>query len=153
MNSKVRHLEQNQIDLEAYDKHYVGCVILTHDHKILLQQRPDTWHTYPGYQCEFGGHIEPHESPKLAIIRELHEELGARASEDELMPLGAITEAMTNHTQVIFIYFWHDKKASITGCYEGSANTYDSVDDALTHPKMTDSVKWLLAECHRLGLI
>ena len=43
---------------EHFKAHYVGCVVLTKDNQILLQQRPKHFITYPGYLCEFAGKIE-----------------------------------------------------------------------------------------------
>jgi 8-oxo-dGTP pyrophosphatase MutT (NUDIX family) len=64
--------------------------------------------TYPDYLCEFGGQIEQGEQPIQAIIRELKEELGALVQENELVSLGALTEAMSGHTELVYVYFWHD---------------------------------------------
>ena len=153
MRSEIRHLESQDIDDSKYDKRFVGCVILTHDNKILLQQRPDHWRTYPGYQCEFGGHIENGETPVDAIVRELNEELGAIVNSKDLVSLGAISEAMTDHSEIIYVFFWRDKENSMTGCYEGSANYYKNVNDALKHPKMMESVRWLMCECQKKGLL
>lgn len=135
------------IDASQYDKRYVGCVVLTRDNKILLQQRGDGWSRYPGYLAEFGGHIEEGETPDEALVRELKEELGAVVEVSTAIKIGAITENLTHHSELIYVYFWHDMHASITGCYEGECMYYDNVDQALHHPKIMPSVRWLLSYC------
>ena len=54
-----------------------AAVITRPDGSFLLGQRaPGTF--YPGYWEFPGGKVEPGESPRQALIRELHEELGLR---------------------------------------------------------------------------
>ncbi|MDB5166167.1 MAG: hypothetical protein JWM37_239 [Candidatus Saccharibacteria bacterium] len=50
-------------------------VFVVRDDKILLGRRADTgW--MDGYLCPPGGHVEPYETPRLAMLREIREELG-----------------------------------------------------------------------------
>lgn len=151
--AKIWRVDSNSADASKFKNQFAGCVILTHDNKILLQHRPENWNNYPGYQAEFGGHIEPGETPSQAIVRELKEELGARVNPDELVALGAVTEDMTNHSEIVYVFFWHDRLGSITGCYEGEPRYYNNIAEALAHPKMVDSVRWLLQECRDKGLM
>jgi 8-oxo-dGTP diphosphatase len=130
---------------------YVGCMILSKDRKILLQQRGNNWQKHPGYLSEFGGRIEENETPMEALVRELQEELGAKVNPDEVVSLGEITEAIANHAELIYVYFWHDKHGSIIGCYEGEAKYFDNVKSVLEHPRIMDSVRWLLEECEKRG--
>ena len=51
------------------------------------------------------------------------------------------------------VYFWHDKGNTITGCYEGEAIEFDTVEDALAHPKIMDYAAWALLECQRRKLL
>ncbi len=112
--------------------HYVGCIILSKNRQIVLQQRPESWvGSFPGCLATFGGRIEEGESPVQALIRELHEELGAEVRASDVLFLGKITESVTQHQDVIHLYFWHDEHGTITGCYEGEARYYDTVDEAL----------------------
>lgn len=149
----IKILDIGKIDESAYKNRFVGCVVLSKDGKILLQQRGENWESHGGYLAEFGGHIEAGETPIQALIRELNEELGATVDVSEVVSLGAITEAMTNYSELIYVYFWHDKHGTVTGCYEGEARYHDSIDEVLKHPKIMDSVRWLLNECHRRKLI
>lgn len=132
---------------------YVGCVVLTENDEILLQQRPLSFITYPGYLCEFGGKIEEGEKPIDALSRELKEELGAKMCIEDVVSFGAITELMSKHSELIHTYFWHDRLGSITGCYEGEARYFDNASDILEFSKITDGLRWLLVQCQQQGLI
>lgn len=58
-------------------KREVAIAILYQDRKFLMQLRdniPTIY--YPGQWGLFGGHIEPGETPDIAVIREVHEEIG-----------------------------------------------------------------------------
>jgi 8-oxo-dGTP diphosphatase len=61
----------------ATGPHHVAIAILYRDHKFLMQLR-DNIPTiiYPGCWGFFGGHIEPGETPDVAVRRELQEEIG-----------------------------------------------------------------------------
>jgi 8-oxo-dGTP diphosphatase len=60
----------------------VAIAILPHEGKFLMQLR-DNIPTilYPGLWGLFGGHIEPHETPELAVEREVLEEIGYQITE------------------------------------------------------------------------
>jgi 8-oxo-dGTP diphosphatase len=99
----------------------VSCLVLNKDGKIVLQLRDNDCPTFPGRLATFGGGIEQGESPMQALVRELKEELGAGVKIRNVIYLGTLTEAETNHSDLIYLYYWHDKLGSITGCYEGKA--------------------------------
>lgn len=52
-----------------------GAYIL-HEGRLLLEKRPQTATSYPGYWDTPGGHIEDGESPEQTLLREYREELG-----------------------------------------------------------------------------
>lgn len=149
----IKRVDVDKLEESTYQNQYVGCIVLSKDNKILLQQRGESWKNHPGCLSEFGGHIETGETPIEALVRELNEELGAIVEVSEVISLGAITEAITNYSELIHVYFWHDKRGTITGCYEGECKYYNRINEILQHPKIMDSVCWLLKECHDRRLI
>ena len=148
----IRIIDLTTVDTTNF-KGFVGCIVLTKENKIMLQQRPPNWRTFPDCLATFGGHIETNETPLAAVVRELEEELGAKVIPADLINLGAITEVITNYSELIYVYFWHDKHGTITGCYECEAKYYDNCTAALAHPKIMDDVRWLLRQCEQRKLI
>lgn len=146
----IRVLDINNLDETSFSSRYVGCIVLTHDHKILLQQRGPDWDRYPNCLATFGGKIEPLESPRSALLRELNEELGAIVSPADVITISPISETYTDHTELIYTYFWHDKNNTITGCYEGEAKQFDNISEALNHPQIMADAAWLLNQCQHL---
>jgi 8-oxo-dGTP diphosphatase len=67
--------------------------------------------------------------------------------------LVALTEAMSGHTELIYVYFWHDARGTITGCYEGTARFFEHIESILAYPKITDGLRWMLDECLKRGWI
>ena len=132
--------------------HLADCVIVTKDNRLLLQMRPADWKKHAGVVNLFGGHVEEGEAVIQALIRELAEETGAQAQERDILFIGAVSESFTSHTELVHIHFWHDKNATITGCYEAEAVMYDKLDEALAHPRLMDYARWALEECQKRNL-
>ncbi len=153
MTENVKVVDLKNTDLKSYKTHVADCVILTHDQKLFLQYRPKHWKTSPDCLNIFGGHVEKDEPIDHALKREIKEETGGLIKDGTFQFIGAITEAWTNHTEVVHIYFWHDRDHTITGCYEAEARTFDTVEDVLNHPKVMDYTIWALQECQRLKLL
>jgi len=149
----IRVVNLNEVDIAKFIDHHAGCIVLTQDYKILLQQRSHHWRTFPDCLATFGGHMEAGETPIQGLIRELNEELGAQVQPSDVISLGAITEVITEYSELIYMYFWHDKQGTITGCYECEAKYYDDYASALKHPKIMDDVRWALNECHARKLL
>jgi len=55
---------------------FVGIILVNSDGKVLLQLRCKHDFLYPNYWTLPGGKVEEDESPELAIVREVKEELG-----------------------------------------------------------------------------
>src|SRR5688572_28647605 len=72
----------------ALQDHYVrtSIVWLINDkHELLCQLRSKNKDSHPGlWDCCFGGHSSPGESPEDTAIDELFEESGIKAKKDEL---------------------------------------------------------------------
>lgn len=151
--SDVKVISPEEIKKTDYSFYGVDCVVINKDDEFVLQKRGDNWDRFPGYLSLFGGEIKKGEKPIEALVRELKEELGAKVKEGDVIELGAVTEEITNHSELIRVYFWHDIYGTITGCYEGEAITYNSIDDVLNCPKVMDNVKWALKECDRRGFV
>ena len=91
--------------------------------------------------------------PWMPLIRELKEELGAKVDANIVVPLGFFTEKASNQIELVYAYFWQDKNASITGCYEGEAIRFDHIDVVLHTPHLMDSVIWLIETAKKRQLI
>ena len=65
----------------APDREVAAAVLIGPDGRYLLQLRDDkpTIHM-PGHWALFGGSLDPGETPTVAVVRELEEELGFRAA-------------------------------------------------------------------------
>ncbi len=147
----IQKIDLKDIDENNFSPRHVGCIVLSHDNKIVLQQRDQDAYTFPNCLATFGGRIEESENPMDALVRELNEELGAKVDEKNVISLGTIIEHDGNNKTLIYVYFWQDKENTITGCYEGEARYYENKEAAFAHPKIMEDVKWLLFECDRRG--
>lgn len=139
--------------MASFRKQLADSVIMTFDHKILLQHRPESFDSPNGCINAFGGHIEIGETPLLALRRELNEELGAHVEAGDVVFIGGVTEEFTQHTELVHVHFWHDKKNTIEGCYEGEAVFYKTAAEALAEPKLMEYARWALEQCAARGFI
>jgi len=149
----ILEVDLSKVDLGAYRQHFADCVVLGQDGKILLQYRPLDWWTKPGWHTAFGGHVEAGETVMQALLRELHEELGAQISPEEVVFLAALAEAETEYQEMVHVHFWHDRSGLITGCYEAEARSFETVASALVEPKIMDYLKWALLKAKSRGLL
>lgn len=149
----IREVDPANVHGQRFERHLADCVILTHDNKILMQQRPLNWHSHPGVLNIFGGHVEKGETIIQALVRELREELGAQVDSNDVIFIGALTEDETNHTELVHVHFWRDEKGTITGCYEAEDKRFDTVDEALAHPGIMDYARWALLQSKARGLL
>lgn len=145
----IKIIDLAETDFRTFFVHLADCVILTKENRILMQQRPEDWLSHPGVLNLFGGHVEDGETVLDGLVRELREELGAVVNPEDVVFVGAITEEWTDHTELVHVHFWHDRHGTITGCYEGEAVEYDTVQEALEHPKIMDYAVWALRECFK----
>lgn len=54
----IRAVDIKSADMATYKKHLADCVVITHDGKILMQQRSLSWDRFGGNLNIFVGHIE-----------------------------------------------------------------------------------------------
>ncbi len=153
MADPIRTVTPEQIRKTRYGQCFSGCLILTHDGQILLQQRPENWRSFGGALATFGGRIERNETPIEALKRELSEELEASIDDDDVTFLGAITEAATNHRDLVYAYIWRDRSHTIGTCHEGTPVYYATANDALAHPHIMDDVRWIIDQCRMRGFL
>lgn len=66
-------------------------VILYVDDQVLLQRRTRDAPDFPSFCNIFGGRVEVDEEPEMAVLREIHEELGLSLSTSDLSSLGVVT--------------------------------------------------------------
>lgn len=150
----IQEVDLTENDRTNFKHRYVGCIVLTYVSKFLLQEIVDPRPFFPaGSIVTFGGKIEVKETPVQALIRELHEELGAKIHIHEPIYLGAITEEATHHSELIYAYFWHDRLNTITGCYEDNAKYFNNVKMIFENPHVADDVRWMLNECQHRQLL
>ncbi len=150
------HLNINLVsssEYQRYSRRFSACFILTHERQFLLQKRPEHWQPFGGYLTTFGGRLKKTETPIQAIQRELLEELGANVPADQLIELGAVTEACTGHSELIHEYFWHDVEGLIHSCHEGIPTYFKKTKDIQSILKRMDDVDWVIHQCLQKNLI
>ena len=101
---RTSHLKINLLanaDPKSFSRSCVSCLVLNKDGKIVLQLRDNDCPTFPGRLATFGGGIEQGELPMQALVRELKEELGAEVKIRNVIYLGTLTEAETNHSELV----------------------------------------------------
>ena len=73
----------------------VACALIDADRRVLIARRPETG-SMPNLWEFPGGKIEPDESPEIALLRELEEELGISTKTACLAPLTFASHAYEN---------------------------------------------------------
>jgi 8-oxo-dGTP diphosphatase len=83
---------------------FVVAAALTNERgEILLQQRP--MDAQMGGLWEFpGGKLDPGESPEMALVRELEEELGIIVAAQDLVPETFASEPLGDRNLVLLLY-------------------------------------------------
>lgn len=136
----------------SYQRHFAGCLIKTHDDKLLLQKRGSHFDRFANTLATFGGQIDAGESHLEGMARELTEELGANFVGEAAVYLGALVKVGLDNA-LIHVFWWHDKDSSITGCYEGEPAYFDNAAEILKQENITPDVYWIVNRCVELGLV
>ncbi|MEC7669789.1 MAG: (deoxy)nucleoside triphosphate pyrophosphohydrolase, partial [Pseudomonadota bacterium] len=80
-----------------------AVALIDADGRILLAQRPEG-KSMAGLWEFPGGKVEPGESPEVALIRELEEELGINTWESCLAPLSFVSHAYDDFHLLMLVY-------------------------------------------------
>lgn len=84
-------------------RHVVAAGVVVHDGRVLLCRRRDDAAWYPSVWDLVGGHVEPGEEPRAALIRECWEEL--RIAVTHLRPIAVFAAAdITLHAYVVLCW-------------------------------------------------
>lgn len=89
-------------------RRYAGGILFDGE-RVLLGKRSATRDRFPGVWDIFGGHIEPGETARQALLRELREELGIEVSQAE--PVGIVsgrdeTDMLAYEMHVFLVHGW-----------------------------------------------
>ena len=119
----------------------VVAAIIRHDGKILATQRG--YGDFAGGWEFPGGKIEPHETPEQAIVREIHEELGAIIAVDgHLVTIDHDYETFHLHMACFLAHV-----------AEGTLELHEHSSARWVDESTIDSVDWLPADLKVVGAI
>lgn len=79
----------------------IAVAILARDGLVLLAHRHPLRRWYPDCWDLVGGHVEPGESPRDAVIRECREELGVQVGEPSPVPLTCSDPTLAMHAFLV----------------------------------------------------
>ena len=125
----------------------VAALIRGHTGRFLLQRRP------PGKDhaglWEFpGGKVEPGESPRNALIRELEEELGLRCDGAAIVPLAFADRAVAGNERAIAILLYSlDAAGAAVTALEGGELGWFTLDEMNKLPMPPLDVDLLASVC------
>lgn len=150
---EIKVVTDSETNPDAYLKHLADVLIMRANGSFYLQRHSDRELRNPGVVHLFGGHVEKPETYSEAAIREIKEETGGIINPEDLIHIGSVTEKFTGHTELVHIYFWHDKLDTITGCYEREPIEFLTAQEALDNEKIMPYTKWAILECVNKNLI
>ena len=88
--------------------------------EVLLQKRSQEKDSYPGcYDTSSAGHVPAGEEPLDSARRELFEELGIQAGEEDLLPVGRFT---IQYEEVFHGSLFKDNEVSFVYAYQGEVD-------------------------------
>lgn len=104
--------------------------------QALLQKRSMNKDSFPGkYDTSSAGHIQAGDEPTQSAVRELSEELGIYAKEEELIPIG---KAHISYEKEFYGKLFRDKEVAFIYAYDGLVEE----DKLVLQKEELDSVKW-----------
>ena len=93
---------------------HVAVAVIRRDEQVLVARRPD--HLHQGGLLEFpGGKVEPGESVKRALVREIAEETGLRLDPEALQPLIVIRHDYGDKQVLLDVWQTRDARGSAQG--------------------------------------
>lgn len=106
----------------------VAAAVEGADGRFLMHRRPP--HKRHGGLWEFpGGKVDPGETPAIALIRELEEELGLNLGEDDLQPVAfAQAEADDEVPQIVILLYTARTDKSLPPSLEGGETGWFALD-------------------------
>ena len=123
----------------------VGAVITNNEGQILVAQRPYSEVSYKSYKWEFpGGKVEENETPREAIIREIHEELDCEIIVGNI--LGELEYEYPDFKLKMNLYLCRLKEGSLPKALEHNEIKW-------IFPEEIDTLDWLEADYKILPLI
>lgn len=93
----------------------VAAILINEKNEILLTQRPEG-KSLAGLWEFPGGKIEPDESPEEALVRELKEEIGIKAQEEDLIPFYFASQATEKFHLLMPLYALRKWEGTVTSC-------------------------------------
>lgn len=104
--------------------------------QILLQKRSMGKESYPGeYDTSAAGHIGAGDDPLLSACRELYEELGIKASYEDMIFIGTFTN---KYEQVFHGHMFRDNEVSFVYVYRREI----ALSDLVLQEEEVESVRW-----------
>ncbi len=96
-------------------------VYVIEDSRILLNRRANTgWKD--GFLCAPGGHVEPGETPSVAAIREIKEELGVDINPGDLEFICVASRKTSPNEYVAFEFVVRDKNYEVKNAEPGKCS-------------------------------
>ncbi|MEZ5748722.1 MAG: (deoxy)nucleoside triphosphate pyrophosphohydrolase [Caenibius sp.] len=125
----------------------VAALIRGHAGRFLLQRRP-SGRDHAGLWEFPGGKVEPGESPRTALIRELEEELGLRCDGTAMMPVGFADRIAVGEDRAIAILLYSlDAADAAVTALEGGELGWFTLDEMLNLPMPPLDVDLLASVC------
>lgn len=127
-----------------------AAALLVEDGRLLLEKRPGGERPAAGLWDTPGGHVEEGEAPEVALVRELAEELGIRATRFKLATVQDEQDRPTGHLYRHFVYIVLDWKGHVTP-REGQHLAWHALDEVLALPALNPLVGHALEQLIRSG--